>query len=903
MKAHLITTLVVLLLPLAASAAERAQPAAIATLAELKQSGAEQSDYRHQQPQAAATAPVANLTEFRSRIEPILTQACGDCHDEATREGNVQIDALDPNLFRGGDVEHWLDVLSVLSKGEMPPVDEGELSDDDRTKVIDWLSAEIQLASRVRRAEREHSSFRRMTRYEYNYALQDLLGLPYDFANDLPPESISEDGFLNSSEMLHMSARQFETYRQASLAALKKATVRGEQPQALYWPVLLKQAADKSWARQERRLEKIREEHQGDPGELEQRLAEERKRFRGRRRDTHYKNLETSQSAKVEWSYNGARYAWSPVESRPEDPSVASDVVVIPPRRRLVVELGNQIPESGTLRVRVRASRGEGSPQRIPSMQIEFGWQASNDSEATVRITDRDVAIDAEPGKPQFYEWNFPISELPTRNLLRTTAEMGALPGPSEFIRLVNSSVAEGEIQVDYVEVTAPHYEQWPPESHRRIFIESPNQADEPVYAREILTSFMSRAWRRPVTQAEVDQKLALLEGIRPQCDDFQEAMLEVLATVLSSPKFLYLVQASGDVAEVSADEQPEQATTLSPTTLTPTELATRLSIFLWCSTPDEELLSLADEGQLHDPQVLASEVERLLADERSQRYSANFVRQWLGLQLLDYLDVDRKAYPKFDRSLKEAMQQEPVATFRDALQNNRSVVDFVHADHALVNERLAKHYGLQGVYGNEFRRVPLDPQQLRGGLLTQAGLLAMNSDGKDSHPLKRSIWLLERVLNDPPPPPPPAVPEIDLTDPEILKMTLKERIEDHRNQPACMSCHAKIDPWGIAFENFDAVGSWRTEVAGKPVDATSELFNGQPLDGMEGLKGFLLEHRQDQFVRAMVYKMATYALGRPLTFGDHASIDQITADVRNQGDGLATMVKLIVTSELFQTK
>jgi hypothetical protein len=204
---------------------------------------------------------------------------------------------------------------------------------------------------------------------------------------------------------------------------------------------------------------------------------------------------------------------------------------------------------------------------------------------------------------------------------------------------------------------------------------------------------------------------------------------------------------------------------------------------------------------------------------------------------------------------------------------------------------------------GNHFRRVRLEPQHRRGGLLTAAGLLAMNSDGKDSHPLKRGIWLLENLLNDPPPPPPPAVPEIDLADPEIAKLTLKQRIEDHRNHAACLSCHAKIDPWGIAFENFDAVGSWRSQINGKPVDASSLLFNKQELDGMDGLKRFLLTNRQDQFARAMVHKLATYALGRPLTFGDRASIDQITADLRKQNDGLATMITLIVTSELFQSK
>jgi hypothetical protein len=256
-------------------------------------------------------------------------------------------------------------------------------------------------------------------------------------------------------------------------------------------------------------------------------------------------------------------------------------------------------------------------------------------------------------------------------------------------------------------------------------------------------------------------------------------------------------------------------------------------------------------------------------------------------MQLLDYLDVEKKLYPQFDSDLREAMQGEPIAFFQEVLQRNHSVMDFLHADYALVNERLARHYGLPEVYGTDFRRVSLPPADRRGGLVTQAGLLAMNSDGKDSHPLKRGIWILERILNDPPPPPPPAVPEIDLADPEIAKMTLKERIANHRNHAACLSCHAKIDPWGIALENFDAVGSWRDDIRGAPVDASSLLFNQQKLDGIDGLKRFLLADRQDQFASAMVHKLTTYALGRPLTFSDRAGVDEITVKLRNQADRL----------------
>lgn len=865
------------------------------TLEEARVAGAIRSRYRQETSRTdTSTAPAAKLKVFREIVEPILGQTCVSCHGPETQEGNIRIDALDPDLLHGDDVDWWLEVLAVLSNGEMPPADESELADADRSKVIDWLSTEIQIASAVRRAEHGHSSFRRMTRYEYNYTLQDLLGLPYDFSKDLPPDAISEDGFQNSSEMLQMSVSQFGVYRELSRDALEKATVQGERPTPLYWGVSMQAAAAEFWAQYEEDLEQVRRKNEGDPEKLTEALERQAAKYRGKPNNAYYKNLTTELVVRASWNYRGARYAWKPTKIRPEIPPLSDHVAIIPPGQKLIVELGDQLPEEGTLRVRIRASRTSVEDNRIPSLQLDFGWQASNDSQASVRISNHDLAIDALPGSPQFYQWDVPLSEIYPRNSVRNVSKMGDLPSPSEYVKLVNSSVSRGDIQVDYVEVIAPVYEQWPPVSHASIFIESEYNTDESAYARDVLTNFMSRAWRREATVSEVDQKLGLFTKIRPQCDSFQEAMIEVLATVLSSPKFLYLVR---------ADRSNRTARGKAVERLSDSELATRLSMFLWCSTPDEELLDLAARGRLSDREVLVGQVNRMLADQRSRRFSNHFVRGWLGMQLLDFLQVDRKIYPQFNPSLKEAMQQEPVAFFHEVLQKNHSVLDFIHADYTMANERLARHYGLPDVYGNHFRRVKLEPHHRRGGLLTQAGLLAMNSDGKDSHPLKRGIWLLESLLNDPPPPPPPAVPEIDLADPEIAKLTLKQRIENHRNHAACLSCHAKIDPWGIAFENFDAVGGWRTQVQGQPVDASSLLFNKQKLDGIRGLKQFLLENRQDQLTRALVHKMTTYALGRPLAFADRSSVDQITADLRKQDDGLATMVTLIVTSDVFQSK
>ena len=834
--------------------------------------------------------PQPRLAFFRKTIDPILKQVCVQCHGPDAQEGNIRIDELNPDLLHGDDVNWWLEVLAVLSNGEMPPPDDVELSNADRARIIEWLSSEIQVASTVRRAEEGHSSFRRMTRYEYNYALQDLLGLPYDFAKDLPPEPASEDGFQNSSEMLQMSATQFESYREISGNALKKATVFGDRPLPVFWGVTMETASEKMWAKHDEDITRLKKQLENDPEKLKQEL--ERRAARGQRRPggAHFLNLDTGEAVQASWRYNGASYAFEPTTTRPEVPKHSPHVAVIPARQKLIVELGNRVPDTGTLRVRVRASRTSVEGSGVPSLSLEFGWQASNNSDASVRISDHDIVIDASPDNPKFYQWDVPLSEIYPRNPIRKTGTMGETPSPSEYVRLLNSSLSQADIQIYYVEVTAPVYEQWPPASHTRIFLDSASEADESVYARDVLTRFIRRAWRRSVTSSEVDQKLALFAQFRSSSNNFQEAMIEVLATVLASPKFLYLVQ------DVPSPEQGDR-------TLSDDELATRLSIFLWCSTPDQELMDLAAEGRLSTRDVLIRQTERMLADPRSQRFSEHFVRQWLGMELLDFLSVDRKAYPQFDSVLKEAMQDEPVAFFHELLQNNGSVIDFLHSDYTMANERLARHYGISDVYGNDFRRVSLRPEDQRGGLLTQAGLLAMNSDGKDSHPLKRGIWLLESLLNDPPPPPPPAVPEIDLADPEIAKLTLKQRIENHRNHAACMSCHAKIDPWGIAFENFDAVGSWRTQINGEVVDAASLLFNKQKLDGIDGLKRFLLTSRQDQFTRAITHKLTTYALGRPLTFGDRSSVDQITADVRNQGDGLATLVTSIVTSNLFRSK
>ena len=878
--------LVIALAPWGATASEKALG-----LEAVRDEGIRRSGLRARKTASVdSTVPKAGIDQFREAVEPILVKHCVPCHGPEKSKARLRIDTLDPDLLNGSDVDWWLEVSAVLGNGEMPPPEEPSLSGQDRARVLEWLSGEIHIASKNRRATAGHTSFRRMTRDEYNYALQDLLGLPWQFSRDLPPEAYSEDGFQNSSETLQMSVSQLESYRRLARKALLRAIASGPEPPVSYWGVSMERASAIEWRKQEAELEKRRRELKDDAEQLEIKTRELMATYHKTHSTTYFKDTVSGRTARHTWSYGGARYALAPEGERPQPAETSKTVAVLPKGRNLLIELGDKVPDEGILRVRVRAARADETEGKSPSLQLEFGWQASNEGRARLQVSKQDHLITASLASPEFYQWEIPLGDIYPRNSVRKVSKLGSMPNPSEYIRLVNSAVSGGDVIIDYVEVAAPVYKEWPPRSHQQLFLGRKRGMDEVEHAREILSSFMKRAWRRPVSEIELRQKQTLFEVIRPTCDSFEEAIVETLATILSSPDFLYVGQ--------SSPFSPEDSNS-GDARLNNYELASRLAIFLWSSLPDERLLATAETGKLGRPEVLLDEVRRMLQDPRTERFAKHFVEGWLGMQGVDFLKTGRG----FDQPLKAAMQQEPVAVFREMLRHDESVLNFLHNDYTMANERLAQHYGLSKVQGNAFRKVRLEPKHHRGGVLTQSGFLAMNSSGDDSNPLKRGIWVLERLLNDPPPPPPPVVPEIDLADPEIAKMTLKEQLADHRDQDACRSCHAKIDPWGIAFENFDALGRWRDTIDGKPVDAASQLFNNERLNGIDGLKRFLLKNRQDQFVLALVNKMTVYALGRPLTFADQAAIEEMAVEVRRKGDGLATLVQRVATSPLFLTK
>ena len=844
----------------------------LVSLEEAKEFGRQKSRFLKTAPvseKATGEAPVANVADFHRLVEPLLAKSCSGCHGPKKAEGRLRLDKLDADLLLGSDVDRWREVYNALVKAEMPPDDsqEEKLTEQARGVLVQWLGEEIHKASTLRRGSATGSSFRRLTKYEYNHALQDLLGLEGSFADKLPPDTASEDGFKNRSDLLQMSAMQFQTYRETGLSALRRAVVFGERPTPVTYLIPMREQMDAAAA--------VKNAKTLDPADAD---------FKRRRQEQHLFDRDTGKGVQVPQG-----------ECRPREavqfgqtPPVSPVVWVLPPSSEMKLNLDRFLPDEGVMRVRIRAGRTSMHPDEYSSLRLVFSAHTSNNASFSQTISTQDIPVTASAEDPQFVHFDIPLSDI-QRNPFRKLST--TFPRRDEFLHIRNISNAPGgedrlKVLVDYVEITAPFYEQWPPSTHANIFFESPHKADEQVYGREVLGRFLKRVWRRPVTAAEVEPCLSLFTKHRPGFASFEEAITEVLATALATPEFLYLT--TREAAE--PDVKPS-------TRISQLELASRLSFFLWASLPDEELTGIAADGRLRQPEVLGTQIKRMLGDPRSNRFAQHFVEQWLGLERIDGVTH------MTDQALRDAMLEEPVALFREVLGSNRSTMDFLDCNYVLANERLAAHYGIPKVYGPHFRKVEVPPQANRGGMLTCAAMLAINSDGKDSHPVKRGVWLLQRMLHDPPPPPPPNVPTVDLTDPEILKMTLKERIENHRNQPACASCHSRIDPWGIAFENFDAMGAYRTQVNSRPVDASSELFNRQRLVGVDGVKRYLLTERQDQFAQAMVHKLTAYALGRPLGFGDRSEVEQLTQQLRKRGDRLGELIQLIVESDTFNAK
>jgi hypothetical protein len=424
--------------------------------------------------------------------------------------------------------------------------------------------------------------------------------------------------------------------------------------------------------------------------------------------------------------------------------------------------------------------------------------------------------------------------------------------------------------------------------SRRRIFTCRPVAAEELTCARTILSALGSRAYRRPMTKAETDRVLTLYHGGRQQ-GTFETGIEFGLRGILANPKFVF-----------RAEADPVNVPRGSPYRIDDYELASRLSFFLWSSIPDDELRSLAGRGRLREPAVLDAQVHRMLSDSRAQSLVANFAGQWLQLRNLRSSLPDKEAFPDFDDNLRQSFQRETELFVDSIMREDRSVLDLLTADYTFVNERLAKHYGIPGVYGSHFRRVTL-VDEARRGLLGQGSVLTITSHGNRTSPVVRGKWVLDNLLGTPPPPPPPNVPPLD--DGEgVAPKAMRERMEQHRRSPACANCHKIMDPIGLALENFDAVGAWRTADGGTPIDASGQLSDGSRIEGPASLRNALLR-RREVFVRTITEKLLTYALGRGLEFADMPAVRSIVRQAAQHDYRWSSIVRGVVTSAPFQIR
>ncbi|MBU62675.1 MAG: hypothetical protein CMI26_09250 [Opitutae bacterium] len=459
------------------------------------------------------------------------------------------------------------------------------------------------------------------------------------------------------------------------------------------------------------------------------------------------------------------------------------------------------------------------------------------------------------------------------------TKKAKVYPEDPEFSRII----------IESVEFVRNDYPAWPPPQHQRIIHHGENLS-QPGTAKSVIGRFLRRAWRRPVNEEELGKWVSHFERIREQEDSSIFALRETLAASLASSNFIYLSE---------PHKAPKQRA------LNAYELASRLSYFLWCSMPDEKLSALADEGSLLEPKILEKEFDRMLADEKSDRFADQFSSQWFDLDGVDRVAINPQYYQKFNSSLKTDMMGETREFFREILRSESSALQFLDADFTMLNASLAKHYGLEGPKSQRFERVSLNGTDRPGGVLGHASIQLSGSDGADSNPIKRAVWIRERLLHDPPKPPPPDVPGIEQSVKNFEKLSVREQLEVHRNKAACADCHRSIDPWGIALESYDAIGLFRDKTVRtkKPISTEAVLPGNHKVSGLEDLKKHLLDHRRDQFAHALGSKMLTYALGRSLDLPDEPVVKELSKGFAEEGYRLPALMKKIILSEAFLSR
>ncbi len=777
---------------------------------------------------AAGAAPRAETSQHRATLD----RYCVTCHNQRLRIADLALDAADVAAV-GRDAATWEKVARKLRTRTMPPSRRPRPDEASYDGLVAYLESELDAAAAAKPDPGRRPALHRLNRAEYANAVRDLLGLDVDAAALLPPDDASY-GFDNIGDVLRVSPALLDGYLDAARTVATRAV---GDPSPAVEQIVHRVPPDLT---QDRRLDGLPFGTRGGSrieryfpvgGEYDIQVRLQRNFIGGR-------IMGLTEPHEIEIAVDGERVALFTVGGRRDAPEAQADDAEARRRRTY----GDREADAG-LRVRVPLQAG----QRV--IGVSFLDRPAAQVEGT---------------------------RLP---YLRSFAILG--------------EATEGLPHVDTVAITGPHGAaggETP--SRARVFTCRPaSRADEPACARRIFERLARRAYRRPVTGAEVETLLDFFEAGRRD-GDFESGVRFGLQRLLMSPDFIFRVERD------PADAGPGTAYRVSDL-----ELASRLSFFLWSSAPDDELLALAEDGRLREPGVIEAQVRRMLADARASALVDNFAGQWLHLRNVPHAVPDTRVFPDFDDNLRSAMRRETELLFETIVREDRSVLDLLGARYTFVNERLARHYGIPGIYGSRFRRIALADDSARGGLLGQASIQMVTSYPNRTSPVLRGKWLLENVLGTAPPDPPADVPAIEETTADGQVRSMREAMVRHRANPACASCHQVLDPLGFGMEHFDAVGAWRdTEGPNLPVDATGALPGGARFDGPRELREALLR-RPESFVRVVAERLLTYALGRGVEHYDLPAVRAVARAAAEDDYRFSALVMRIVESVPFQMR
>ncbi|HEX2854542.1 MAG TPA: DUF1592 domain-containing protein [Opitutaceae bacterium] len=814
---------------------------------------------------------------FHREIEPLLTKYCYDCHGEGKRKGKVAFDEFTSDADLLSHPNLWSAALKNVRAGLMPPPDDTEADARPTTEEIKrlehWIKFEA-FAIDPAKPDPGRITLRRLNRVEYRNTIRDLMGIDFNSEVEFPPDDTGH-GFDNLGEVLTVSPLLLEKYLQAAEEVVDKAVPRVGRVAAK------RMATARDFRRETVPAVPNAKETPGNPGEGPP-PAE---------REARTRDLNVRRGGKLVHAFSVTQSGTYKVAL---DANVRSTFDFDTGRANLVISV------DGVERQRQEIVWG-GKPVRFDSEQewTAGAHQISVEMQPLPELAPNPV--DPPPRAPDPAD----LAALPA---VAGAGAPGAAPGgvPADFRR--PPAERSVDLRIVSAEVQGPMDENhWvPPENYRRFFPEDvpASLAERDAFAQKVLRDFATRAFRRPVDEAKVTQLVAIARSIYTEPGRrFEDGIARAMMGVLASPRFLFRLEepAPGEAAEpfAAVDEHA---------------LASRLSYFLWSSMPDEELFGLARRGELR--KQLPAQVARMLKDPKSQAFVKNFPGQWLQARDIETVPINARAVLgignargnrasriDLDGTLRKMMRSETEMYFEHVLREDRSVLEFVDSDYTFLNGRLAIHYGIPGVTGENIRRVTLPANSPRGGMLTQGTVLAVTSNPTRTSPVKRGLFVLENILGTPPPPPPPDIPALEESQKTAdgRDLPLREALAAHRANALCSSCHARMDPLGFALENFNAMGMWRELDAKLPIDPAGKLVTGEKFADIRELKRVLATERRADFYRCLTEKMLTYALGRGLEYYDVQTVDEIVARLERDQGRFSTLLTGVIESAPFQ--